>query len=111
LGSTGVDITAWLRELGLEQYEEAFRDNAINGEILPKLTADDVKEIGVTVVGHRRKMIEAIAGLDARDGRMNPSTAGTQIAPAPRPQSAPPSIQAERRADAVATASSSDRRR
>jgi class 3 adenylate cyclase/predicted ATPase len=92
-----VGITSWLRGLGLEQYEEAFRDNAINDEILPKLTADDLKDIGVTVVGHRRKMLEAIAALDDREGRMNPSTAGPQIAQAPSPQSAPPSIQAERR--------------
>jgi class 3 adenylate cyclase len=92
-----VGITSWLRGLGLEQYKEAFRDNAINDEILPKLTADDLKDIGVTVVGHRRKMLEAIAALDDREGRMNPSTAGPQIAQAPSPQSAPPSIQAERR--------------
>jgi class 3 adenylate cyclase/predicted ATPase len=92
-----VDIAGWLRGLGLERYEQAFRDNAINDEILPKLTADDLKDIGVTVVGHRRKILEAIAALDAGDGWMTSSTAGTQIAPARSPQSTPPSIQAERR--------------
>ena len=58
-----VDIEAWLRELGLERYEEAFRENEIDAEILPKLTADDLKDIGVTTVGHRRKLLEAIAAL------------------------------------------------
>jgi class 3 adenylate cyclase/tetratricopeptide (TPR) repeat protein len=58
-----VDIAAWLQELGLERYEEAFRENEIDAEILPKLTADDLKDIGVITVGHRRKLLEAIAAL------------------------------------------------
>jgi hypothetical protein len=58
-----VEIAAWLRELGLERYEQAFRENEIDAEILPKLTADDLKDIGVTTVGHRRKLLEAIAAL------------------------------------------------
>jgi class 3 adenylate cyclase len=58
-----VDILAWLRELGLERYERAFRENEIAADILPKLTADDLKDIGVTIVGHRRKLLEAIAAL------------------------------------------------
>jgi class 3 adenylate cyclase len=58
-----VDILAWLRELGLERYEQAFRENEIAADILPKLTADDLKDIGVAIVGHRRKLLEAIAAL------------------------------------------------
>jgi class 3 adenylate cyclase len=58
-----VDIVAWLRELGLERYEQAFQENEIDAEILPSLTADDLKDIGVTAVGHRRKLLEAIAAL------------------------------------------------
>jgi class 3 adenylate cyclase/predicted ATPase len=58
-----VDILAWLRELGLERYEQAFQENEIAADILPKLTADDLKDIGVTIVGHRRKLLEAIAAL------------------------------------------------
>ena len=92
-----MDIAGWLRGLGLEQYEEAFRDNAIDSKILPKLTAEDLKDIGVTVVGHRRKMLEAIAVLDAGDERALPSATESTIAPAPIRQSPPPSIQAERR--------------
>ena len=58
-----VDIAVWLNRLGLERYEQAFRQNEIDAEILPKLTADDLKDIGVTIVGHRRKLLEAIAAL------------------------------------------------
>jgi SAM domain (Sterile alpha motif) len=49
-----VDIAVWLNRLGLERYEQAFRQNEIDAEILAKLTADDLKDIGVTIVGHRR---------------------------------------------------------
>jgi SAM (Sterile alpha motif) domain-containing protein len=58
-----MDIEAWLRSLGLEEYEPAFRDNRIDAAILPKLTGEDLKEIGITAVGDRRKLLEAIAAL------------------------------------------------
>jgi class 3 adenylate cyclase len=58
-----VDIAAWLKSLGLEQYEHAFRDNAIDADVLPKLTAEDLKDLGISAVGHRRKLLEAIAAL------------------------------------------------
>jgi class 3 adenylate cyclase/predicted ATPase len=58
-----VDIASWLQSLGLERYEQAFLENAVSVEILPKLTADDLKEIGITAVGHRRVLLEAIASL------------------------------------------------
>src|SRR5215472_6495886 len=58
-----MDIGAWLRCLGLEQYEPAFRDNRINAEVIPKLTAEDLKDIGVAMVGDRRKLLDAIAAL------------------------------------------------
>ena len=58
-----MDIAAWLHRLGLEQYEQAFRDNDIDAEVLPELTADDLISIGVTSVGHRRKLLAAIAAL------------------------------------------------
>jgi hypothetical protein len=41
-----MDITTWLRNLGLERYEHAFRDNEINESVLLKLTAEDLKEFG-----------------------------------------------------------------
>ena len=60
-----MDVAAWLRGLGLEQYAPAFRDNDVDGEVLPELTADDLISIGVTSVGHRRKLLAAIAALGA----------------------------------------------
>src|SRR5215210_395715 len=54
------DVAAWLRGLGLGQYEAAFRDNAVDVNVLPSLTAEDLKEIGVAAVGHRRRMLDAI---------------------------------------------------
>ena len=58
-----MDIAAWLRGLGMQQYEAAFRDNAIDPAILPELTADDLKDLGVNLVGHRRRLLAAIAAL------------------------------------------------
>ncbi len=56
-----MDIVVWLRSLGLGKYEAAFRDNEINERVLPKLTAEDLKELGVTALGHRRILLDAIA--------------------------------------------------
>jgi hypothetical protein len=58
-----MDLGGWLRRLGLEQYEAAFRENEIDDRVLPSLTAEDVKELGVRLVGHRRKLLDAIAKL------------------------------------------------
>ena len=60
-----MDIGGWLRELGLERYEQAFRENEIDLRVLPKLTAEDLKELGVAAIGHRRLLIDAIAALPA----------------------------------------------
>ena len=57
------DIAAWLRGLGLGRYEAAFRDNDVGADVLPELTADDLREMGVASVGHRRKLLAAIAAL------------------------------------------------
>jgi class 3 adenylate cyclase len=59
-----VDIEAWLRGLGLERYEAVFRDNDVDAVVLPELTADDLIGLGVTSIGHRRKLLAAIAALD-----------------------------------------------
>jgi len=58
-----MDVTAWLRGLGLERYAGAFSANDVNAQTLRKLTGDDLMQIGVTSVGHRRKLIQAIAAL------------------------------------------------
>jgi SAM domain (Sterile alpha motif) len=62
-----MDIAEWLRGLGLAQYERAFHENAIDESVLPSLTADDLKDLGVTMVRHRRKLLDAIASLRAVD--------------------------------------------
>src|SRR6201987_4979628 len=64
-----MDIGGWLRGLGLERYEQAFRENEIDLRVLPELTADDLKELGVAAIGHRRLMLKAIADLAASAGR------------------------------------------
>ncbi len=58
-----MDVGEWLRGIGLGHYEAAFRDNDIDCELLASLTADDLKDIGITIVGHRRKILTAIAQL------------------------------------------------
>jgi len=58
-----MDVGGWLRSLGLERYEAAFRDNEIDETVLPNLTAEDLKDLGVGIVGHRRKLLDAIAAL------------------------------------------------
>ena len=58
-----MDIASWLRQMGLEQYEPVFRAHAIDGSVLPSLTAEDLKDLGVELVGHRRKLLDAIAAL------------------------------------------------
>jgi class 3 adenylate cyclase len=77
-----MDIAAWLDGLGLGQYEQAFRDNEIDERVLPSLTADDLKDLGVKLVGHRRRLLDAIAALGAPAPAVA-ATAGTGD-PAPR---------------------------
>jgi len=60
-----MDVGVWLRALGLGQYEEKFRDNKIDADVLPRLTADDLKDVGVAAVGDRRRLLDAIAALAA----------------------------------------------
>jgi class 3 adenylate cyclase/predicted ATPase len=60
-----MDVGGWLRRLGLEQYEAAFRENKIDDTVLPSLTAEDLKDLGVGFVGDRRKLLDAIAVLRA----------------------------------------------
>src|SRR6516162_2822726 len=92
-----MDIGGWLRSLGLERYEAAFRDNNIGSDILPKLTADDLKDLGVVLVGDRRRLLEAIAGLRSEVD----AAAASRATPVPLPVSpsvssskAPPPLEA-----------------
>src|SRR5229473_7908051 len=72
-----MDVGGWLRRLGLEQYEATFRENAISERVLPNLTAEDLKDMGVGKVGHRRMLLDAIAALRA------PASAPTPLSDAP----------------------------
>ena len=83
-----MDLAGWLRSVGLSQYEAAFRQNAIDLSVLPDLTDQDLEKLGV-LLGHRRKLLRAIAELETQ----KPS-AGT-VATATR--HAPPRDTAERR--------------
>jgi class 3 adenylate cyclase/predicted ATPase len=91
-----VDIAAWLRGLGLEQYERAFRANDIDGEILLRLTAEDLAALGVGSVGHRRKLLETIGTLAGRARPRKRSRSTVEVRPGPA--AAPgPRREAERR--------------
>ena len=58
-----MDIGDWLRTLGLQQYETIFRENDIDAEVLSTLGADDLRELGISSLGHRKKLLAAIAAL------------------------------------------------
>jgi class 3 adenylate cyclase/tetratricopeptide (TPR) repeat protein len=60
-----IEMTDWLRGLGLERYAATFRDNDIGHAVLRRLTAEDLRELGVASVGHRRRLLDAIAALGA----------------------------------------------
>jgi formyl-CoA transferase len=80
-----MDLAEWLRGLRLEQYVPAFRANDIDEEVLRRLTGEDLRELGVNSIGHRRRLLEAIAAL---------GTAEAPPAPTPVPIAA---SEAERR--------------
>jgi class 3 adenylate cyclase len=98
-----MDIGGWLRSLGLHRYEAAFRENEINEDVLPKLTQEDLKEIGVGPVGHRRTILASIAALcagpDAEDSPLVPTSMVLRTARRPSEEAIlkPPSEPKERR--------------
>ena len=75
-----MDVGGWLRKLGLEQYEAAFRENEIDETVLPNLTAEDLKDLGVSIVGHRRKILDAIAALRSDVSVQTPPVVAPSIA-------------------------------
>ena len=81
-----MDVAAWLRGLGLERYDQAFRDNEIDRDALSKLTAEDLKDLGVVLGGHRRKLLEAIAALRAEAAAQPATVAAGPAAAAERRQ-------------------------
>jgi SAM domain (Sterile alpha motif)/Adenylate and Guanylate cyclase catalytic domain len=89
-----MDVVVWLRSLGLERYEAAFRENEIDERVLPSLTLEDLKEIGVGPVGHRRMLLEVIAALRADMGSNAP---GADVATTSGALNVAPEDRAERR--------------
>jgi hypothetical protein len=95
-GAFVMDIVVWLRSLGLGKYEAVFRENDIDKTVLPNLTAEDLKELGVTSLGHRRKLLDAIAALRSDGTTQEPSSD-------PKTTLATPSTPPEDRADKSAS--------
>src|SRR5258707_2582731 len=89
-----MDVAAWLRGLGLEQYAQLFRDNDIDGEILGGMTAEDLKELGISSFGHRRRLLNAITALGGEPPTRDVAQSATSVTFAP---TSPPPIDAERR--------------
>src|SRR4029077_10112698 len=87
-----MDVGGWLRGLGLRQYEANFRDNKINADLLPRLTGDDLKDIGVFALGDRLWLLEAIAALA---GAKPTSDVPASLAKSASPKG--PEVSAERR--------------
>ncbi len=84
-----MDVAAWLRNLGLERYEQAFRDNEIDADVLASLNVEDLNDLGVTVIGHRRRLLDAIAALRDRsapgldEAEADPVVTATASSPSP----------------------------
>ena len=78
-----MDIGGWLRSLGLEEYETAFRQNHIDDTVLPSLTAEDLKDLGIGSIGHRRKLIDAVALLRGDANAKAPLPEAPSILPKP----------------------------
>ena len=89
-----MDIVVWLRSLGLGRCEAAFRDNERDETVLPNLPAEDLKDLGVSVIGHRRKLLDAIAALRTDEGAKAASSDAAETSSAP---TVSPEHRAERR--------------
>ena len=83
-----MDIVVWLRGLGLGKYEAAFRENEIDETVLPSLTHETLKELGVAAVGHRLKLLDAIAALrsDASGKALSLDAGATSSTPSAHPE-------------------------
>ena len=91
-----MDVGAWLESHQLGQYAEVFASNDIDAEVLRTLTAEDLKELGIESLGHRKRLLAAIAALDASASEREPA-----LSAAP-PAAYTPSYLAERILDARA---------
>ena len=76
-----MDVGEWLRSLGLGQYEVVFRDNEIDAEVLPEITDADLEKLGVPL-GHRKRLLKAIAGIGGLTAGSSPPAAAASVAAA-----------------------------
>jgi hypothetical protein len=85
-----MDVGEWMGGLGLQQYAKAFAENGIDCDVLKHLTGEDLKELGVELLGHRRKLLTAIEALHSRpaavpapgrDAQMNSPPAQASVSP------------------------------
>ena len=84
-----MDVVVWLRSLGLGKYEAIFRENDIDETVLPSLTHENLKELGVASFGHRVKLLDAIAALRNEASVQTPSVTS---APAPPSATTSPAV-------------------
>src|ERR1700740_1144942 len=89
-----MDIVVWLRSLGLGKYEAAFRENDIDETVLPGLTHETLKELGVASVGHRMKLLDALASLRTDAETKAPNLAVEDPLPSPQTPAITPVAQA-----------------
>jgi hypothetical protein len=82
-----MDVATGLRGIGLGQYESAFRENDVRTDVLPSLTAEDLREIGAASVGDRGRLLDAVAALREGGARVPATTE------APGPSAAPPPLE------------------
>ena len=87
-----MDVGGWLRGLGLDRYEATFRDNRIDAELLPRLTDAGLKDIGVSALGDRLRLLDAIAPLA---GAKSPADVPSSPSKSSTPKG--PAVSAERR--------------
>src|SRR6266404_4684985 len=88
-------VSAWLDNLGLGIYREAFQHNAISWDVLPELNEGDLEALGV-LLGHRKTLLRAIAQLSQSAEVMGPGSRSRAVSPA-TPPVPPERDQAERR--------------
>src|SRR5215813_8267466 len=87
-------IADWLEELGMSKYTQRFAENGVDLSVLPDLTDQDLKDLGV-ILGHRRKMLRAIAALDGSPSAAAASAVPVTTAIAPKQATQPISVQPE----------------
>ena len=92
-----IDVGAWLQDLGLGQYDAIFRENVINEKVLPNLTAEDLKDMGIGIVGHRRLLLDAIAVLRTGADAKAPPPSSTPLPTTPTAAASTPEAAGERR--------------